>query len=179
MQKVTAWMGASLLVLLGIGVVVAPKLSVEAADPKPEEASVERARKTVQMLDDIYKNTIVLITDKYVHDTDDFAAGSAAVELFRIITEKGSHEVRLIDVTGDPYDPENVAKDEFEKEGIKQLKAGKAYVEKIETKDGKRNLRALTAVPVVLEKCVMCHPHYSDVKKGEPIGAISYTLPVN
>jgi hypothetical protein len=29
-----------------------------------------------------------------------------------------------------------------------------------------------------MEKCVMCHAHYADVKKGAPIGAISYSLPI-
>jgi hypothetical protein len=45
-------------------------------------------------------------------------------------------------------------------------------------KDGKRELRAATAIPVVLQKCVMCHPHYKDAKKGEPIGLLSYTLSI-
>ena len=76
--------------------------------------------------------------------------GSAAVVLFRNITESGSHEVRLIDATGMPYEEKNVAKDEFEKEGIKQLKQGKPYYEKIVEKNGKPYLRALTPVPVVV-----------------------------
>ena len=71
--------------------------SASAADP-----AVARARKTVQMLDDIYKNAVVLITDKYVHDEDDFPAGSAAVALFEAISKKGWHQVRLIDATGPP-----------------------------------------------------------------------------
>ena len=50
----------------------------KAAATKPKKAAVERSRKTVQLLDNIFKQTVVLITDKYVHDEDDFAAGSAA-----------------------------------------------------------------------------------------------------
>ena len=49
----------------------------------PGEESVQRSRDTVATLDNIFKQTIVLITDKYVHDEDDFAAGSAAVLLFK------------------------------------------------------------------------------------------------
>jgi len=145
---------------------------------KADEAAVKRARKAVQMLDNIYKQTIVLITDKYVHDEEDFPAGSAAVVLFRNITESGSHEVRLIDATGMPYDEKNVARDEFEKEGLKRLKSGEPYYEQVVEKDGQSRLRALTPVPVVMKKCVMCHAHYADAKKGEPIGAISYSLPI-
>jgi hypothetical protein len=149
------------------------------ADAKPDEAALKRTRKAVQMLDNIYKQVIVLITDKYVNTEEDFPAGSAAVVLFRNITESGTHEVRLIDATGMPYEEKNVAKDEFEKEGLKQLKAGKDYYEKIVDKNGKPYLRALTPVPVVMKKCIMCHPHYADAKKGEPIGAISYTIAID
>jgi hypothetical protein len=154
------------------------KQKVDEAKQKVDEAAVNRARKTALMLDDIYKNAIVLITDKYVNDEDDFAAGAAAVLWFKTISDKGSHTVRLIDATGDPYDADNVAKDEFEKQGVASLKEGKANAEKVVEKDGKPYLRVLTPVPVVLQKCIMCHPHYEDAKEGEPIGAISYTIPI-
>ncbi len=144
----------------------------------PEPAAVERARKMAAMLDNIYKQTVVLITDKYVHDENDFAAGSAAVLLFENISKGGSHQVRLIDATGEPYNKENVARDAFEKEGLKQLKAGKALYEQVEAVEGKPRLRVLTSVPVVMKKCVMCHAHYEEAKEGEPIGAISYTIPI-
>ena len=152
--------------------------NLEGADVKSDDAALARARKAVQMLDNIYKQTIVLITDKYVNTEEDYPAGSAAVVLFRNITESGSHEVRLIDATGMPYEEKNVAKDEFEKEGLKQLKAGKSLYEKVVEKNGKPHLRTLTPVPMVMKKCVMCHPHYADAKKGEPIGAISYTIAI-
>ena len=90
----------------------------EKKNEQPPKVAVERARKTINMLDNIYKQTVVLITDKYVHDEEDFAAGSAAVLLFKRISESGSHQVRLIDATGEPYEPENVAKDEFEKQNF-------------------------------------------------------------
>lgn len=150
----------------------------KARGKEPDNAAVERSRKAVQTLDNIFKQTIVLVTDKYVHDEDDFAAGSAAVLLFKNISESGDNKVRLIDATGEPYDDENVAKDDFEREGIKRLKAGEPLYEQVVSKGGKHQLRTLTAVPVVMQKCVMCHAHYADAKKGEPIGAISYTVPI-
>ncbi len=151
------------------------QVAAAAADADP---AVARARKTVQMLDDIYKNAVVLITDKYVHDEDDFPAGSAAVALFEAISKKGWHQVRLIDATGQPYEEKNVARDDFEKTGIARLKAGDAVYEQVVDVDGQRQFRALTPVPVVMKKCVMCHAHYADAKENEPIGAISYSVPV-
>ena len=160
-----------------IAVVLAASYSMTVAE-EPSEAALNRARKTTQMLDTIYKNAVVLITDKYVHDEDDFAAGSAAVALFKNVSEGGSHHVRLLDVSGKPYDEKNVAKDDFEKAGVKALKSGKATFEKVVQIDGKPHLRTLTSVPVVMDKCIMCHSHYADAKKGEAIGAISYTLAI-
>ena len=66
------------------------------------DAALSRTRKQVRMLDDIYKTTVVLITDKYVHDKDDFPAGSAAVALFQAVEKNGWHKVRLLDAAGEP-----------------------------------------------------------------------------
>ena len=157
---------------------VPAKPAQAAASATDDDPAIARARKTVQMLDDIYKNAVVLITDKYVHEEDDFPAGSAAVALFEAISKKGWHQVRLIDATGQPYEEKNVARDDFEKAGIARLKAGDAVYEQVVDVDGQRQYRALTPVPVVMKKCVMCHAHYADAKENEPIGAISYSVPV-
>ncbi len=143
-----------------------------------KDPAVARTRQIVRMLDDIYKTAVVLITKHYVHDESDLPAGSAAIALFAAIKKKGWHEVRLLDATGEPMDEANSPRDEFEKKAIAHLKAGNAYYEEVVVKDGKRYLRAATALPVVMRKCTMCHPHYEDYKKGQPIGALSYTIPI-
>jgi len=142
------------------------------------DAALNRTRKQVRMLDDIYKTTVVLITDKYVHDKDDFPAGSAAVALFQAVEKNGWHKVRLLDAAGEPVRKKNTAKDSFEKAGIAAIKKGKGYFEEVVSSDGKRQLRAMTAIPVVSKKCIMCHENYKDAKPGEAIGALSYTLTV-
>ena len=104
------------------------------------------------MLDAIYKDVIVLITDKYVNSPKDYPAGRAAVVLFRQISKGGSHQVRLLDVSGEPNNPRNVPSDAFEETGVKEIKAGKDYYDAVVSKDGKSYLRAMTAVPVVSGK---------------------------
>jgi hypothetical protein len=172
----------SLVVCGGLGWLVVSLFAgqdpVTANEKAPDQAAVERARKTVRMLDDVYKTTVVLITDKYVNDKKDYPAGRAAIKLFGDISKKGWHEVRLIDITGEPYSATNVAKDDFDKQGIKELKAGKDFYDKVVHKEGKSYLRAITPVPVVMEKCVMCHDHYKNAKKDEAIGALTYTVPI-
>ena len=130
------------------------------------------------MLDDIYKAAVVLITDKYVNDERDFAAGSAAIALFKAVQDKNWHEVKLLDVSGKPYNDENVAKDDFEREALRKFKAGEAYVDRIEKRDNGRYLRAATPIPVVLEKCTMCHENYKQAQPGQAIGMLSYTLKI-
>lgn len=144
----------------------------------PTEVPLVIARREARMLDDIYKLAIVLITDKYVHDVTDFPAGAAAVQWFKAIGEKGWHQVRLIDATGQPEVEANAPKDAFEKMAVRRLKAGANFVERVETVDGRRVYRAATPVPVVMEKCIMCHEHYKDVPKGKPVGALVYTIPL-
>ena len=140
-----------------------------------ENRELERARREVRLLDDIYKTAIVLITKHYVEDESDLAAGEAFKVLFAGVKEKGWHEVRLLDATGEPINEENAPQDAFEKSAVKALLAGKPYYEEQAEKDGRRFLRAATPIPIVLEKCTMCHSKYKDQKV---IGALGYTLPL-
>ena len=149
------------------------KTKAEAKDP-----AVERARREVRMLDDIYKTSIVLITTHYVDNADALPAGSAFKALFDAVGEKGWHEVRLIDATGDPYVAENAAKEGFEKRAIKKLVEGQSVVDEVITEGDKRYLLAATAIPVVMEKCVMCHDNYKGVPAGKAIGALGYKIPI-
>lgn len=146
------------------------------ADAPKSDPAVERARREVRMLDTLYKNAVVQITKHYVDGVKDVSAGTAAKLLFGAMKEGGWHEVRLLDATGQPLVEENVAKDDFEKAAVKALVAGQPSPEEIVTKDGKRYLRTATPIPVVMEKCTMCHDNYSG-NKGV-IGALSYTLPI-
>ena len=131
------------------------------------------------MLDDIYKGGIVLITKNYVNGEEDLPAGTAFKKLFEAAKKNGWHEVRLVDATGDPYNDENVAKSEFEKRAIKELKAGKSFVDETITEKDKRYLLAATPIPVVMEKCTMCHSNYDMDQKGLIIGALTYRVPID
>jgi hypothetical protein len=144
----------------------------------PQDAAVERARREVRMLDDIYKTAVVLVTEHYVKTDSDLAAGSAFKVLFDSIAKKGWHEARLVDATGQPNSDLNLPKEGFEKKAIAELLAGKPSYDQVITEDGQRYLLAATAVPVVMEKCIMCHENYRNVEKGKAIGAISYKVPV-
>lgn len=168
------WMAGALVALV---VAVTASFWLRAAQPAADPA-VERARQQIRMLDDLYKTAVVLITEHYVEDEGSFPAGSAAIALFDAMKQKGWHEVRLVDATGQPINDDNSPRDAFERAAVEQLTGGESNYEQLTERDGSRYLRVATPVPVVLEKCTMCHEHYREAAPGAAIGVLSYTLKV-
>lgn len=162
------------LVLMTLLGVIGGTASAQTVDP----AALARTRKQVKVLDGIYKNAIVLVTTHFVSEKSDLPAGTAFKKLFEVAHANDWHTVRLIDATGDPYDADNVAKSEFEKKAIAQLVAGKDYVDQPIFRDGKPILQAATSIPVVMDKCVMCHENYANLPKGRAIGALTYEIEI-
>ena len=183
------------ITLTGYAVSSAQQLSTEQTpsdkqDAKPEsnkahktqikeDKAIQRTRRQVKMLDDIYKGGIVLVTENYIDGDEDLPAGTAFKKLFEAAKKNGWHEVRLVDATGEPYNDENVAISEFEKRAIKELKAGKAFVDETVTEKEQRYFLAATPIPVVMEKCAMCHSNYDFDDKGIVIGALTYRVPID
>ncbi len=135
---------------------------------------LDQARKMVRMLDDLYKTFIVLITAEYVDDPSVLPAATLSKRVFEAMDKKGWHEARLVDATGNPFNPDNNPKDEFEREAIKAMIAGRSYFERVEKIKGREHLRAATRVTAVMKGCISCHP---DKKVGGLLGAISYSIP--
>lgn len=142
-----------------------------------KKAAVARTRKQILMLDDLYKTAVVLITEHYVNDPSTLSAATASKALFAAMKEKGWHDARLIGFTDALTNPdENAPQDDFERNAKTNILQGATSHERVVTKGGKDYLRMATAVPVVMEKCVMCHANFKG-KKGA-IGAIGYTVPL-
>ena len=149
--------------------------TVPAGDKKgPDQAALERTRETVKMLDDLYKNAVVSITNTYIEGQASAPAAVVAKEVFAAMHKKGWHHARLVDASGKPKNKANLAKTEFEKKAVEQIKAGKAYYDEVAQVDGKDVLRAATIVPAVLKQCAVCHGK----KEGALLGAIVYEIPI-
>ena len=140
------------------------------------DPAVDRAKKQAKMLDTLYKTAIVLITENYVTGKESLAAGDAFQALFKSMKDNGFHEVRLLDATGNAYDSDNDPKTEFEKKAVKALLDGKTIYEEIITEKNQRYLLSATPIPVVMQKCTLCHSNYEGVKG--PIGALGLKIPV-
>ncbi len=166
--------GFLLVGVVGTVFVAGATLLVAADAEKPTSGlTLKQARREVRLLDDLYKTVIVYINDVYVEDENSVAAGETARDLFAAMKAKGWHEARLVDATGKPLNDENTPQNDFEKTAIQRIKKGETYYEAVVEEGGKKYLRAATLVPVVNEKCVLCHPGN---KVGGVIGAISYKI---
>jgi len=168
----------AVLALFGIPAIqIARPGSFYAEEPEKnkEDTSLERTRKQVKILDDLYKTAVVSITNKYVEKQSDTPAAAVAKEIFDAMHKKGWHTARLVDATGKPKNKENLPLTDFEKKAVAEIRAGKPYYEEITQRDGKRLLRVGTVVPSVLPQCAICHGG----KQGKILGAIVYELPVD
>ncbi len=151
--------------------------SAKGAGDSRNDPAVARTRKQIQMLDDLYKTAVVLITEHYVKDPSILSAATASKALFAAMKAKGWHEARLLGFTDVLFNPaENLPQDDFEKSAQAKLLDGAASYEEVVKIKGKDTLRMATPVPVVMEQCVMCHANFKD-RQG-PIGAISYSVPL-
>jgi hypothetical protein len=141
-----------------------------------DEAKIARTRQQVKMLDDLYKTAVVLITEHYVETPSTLSAATAAKALFDEMQKKGWHQVRLVGLTDALINQDNAPADDFERAAAAKLLAGAAFHEETATENGTRYLRYATPVPVVMEKCVMCHPSW----KGNSgnVGSLSYKVPL-
>ncbi len=137
---------------------------------------LERTRQEVKMLDDLFKNLIVLIDETYVKKLGDVAATTAGKALFAKMKKSGWYDVRALGLTDVMRNQDDLPRDAFEETAAKKLVAGDAWYEEVSEKNGKRYLRVATGIPVVSENCVMCHANFKG-NKGN-VGALSYTVPM-
>jgi hypothetical protein len=162
--------------VIALGLLLARPAPVQSAgDANPDPAALERTRETVKMIDDLYKGAVVHITATYVKASERTPAALVAKKVFKHMEDRGWHKARLIDATGEPTNKANIAKTDFEKRAVEQIRKGTPYVDEVATVDGKPVLRAATVVPVVMKQCSACHP---GLKEGEVIGALTYELPI-
>jgi len=138
---------------------------------KPSPMPLAQARRTVDMLNDVYVNSVVLTHGAYVKDPGTPAAAVVARQLFEVMKKRGWAETRWLSTTGRPFNPDARPRDKFERDAIVALRKGKARFERVEA----GRLRVATLVPIVDKSCLMCHTRD---KVGDPIGGLSYTIPI-
>src|SRR5262245_14409345 len=133
------------VVILAAASLLAAGHAQESPATPPTRMTLEQARQTVNLLNDLYIAAVLGVHGTYVKDRATPAAAVVARQLFGAMKQKGWPETRWLSTTGRPFNPDANPKDPFEKDAVAALKSGQARVEKIV--DGK--LRVVTLVPLV------------------------------
>jgi hypothetical protein len=157
---------------IGASGVLASRSGAAEPETKPVKMSLEQARQTVSMLNDLYVNAVVITHATYVKDRATPPAATPARKVFVAMAEKGWPQTRWINTTGRPFNPDSNPKDQFEKDAVAALNKGTARYERVEGD----KLRVATLIPLVDKSCQMCH---TKDKVGDPIGGLSYTVQLN
>lgn len=153
-----------------IGSIALACQSARAAEPvQPVKMSLAQARQTVDMLNDLYVNAVVVTHSTYVKDPSTPAAAFMARKVFDAMAAKGWPQTRWISTTGRQFNPDAKPKDQFERDAAAALRKGQAKFERVEN----GQLRVATLIPLVDKSCQMCH---TKDKVGDPIGGLSYTI---
>lgn len=141
-----------------------------AADPPatPVRYPLAEAKRTLRMMDDIYKIGVLTTHSMYVREPGTAAAVTWAKQVIKQVRAKGWPDSHVFDATGRALNPENSPQDAFEKDALAAFRAGKTTFERVE---GDR-LRYASSIPTVDESCVTCHVRS---KVGELAGGVSYT----
>lgn len=150
-------------------------LAAQAEETKPAQPvkmSLAQARQTVDMLNDLYVNSVVLTHGTYVKDAKTVPAAAVARQVFEAMAAKGWPETHWLSTTGRPFNPTNNPRDAFERDAAAALKKGQARFERVEN----GRLRVATLVPLVDKSCLMCHTRD---KVGDPIGGLTYIVPLS
>src|SRR5262249_16834530 len=117
------WVASTVAALAVLIIVGSPSSAQEPAD----EAAVVRAREQAKMLDELYKNAVVSITQKY----DGPPAIKVAKDVFAAMEKSGWHKARLVDATEAPQNEANLPQTAFEKRAVKAMKMGQPYYEEV------------------------------------------------
>lgn len=136
-----------------------------------EDPAVVAARRQVQMLDALYKNAVVSITERFQRGQP---AIMVAKDVFQAMHDGKYHSARLVDATGSPLGEENEPDTDFEKRAAKAMQEGKDYLEEVVGEGKERKFLAATRVPAVHKRCAECH----SVQEGELLGFIRYEIPI-
>lgn len=168
----------ALCTLAGLTLLVACSLlraGRAAEEPAPVRMPLAQARQTVDLLNDAYVNAVVVTHSTYVKDRGTPAAATMARRVFASMKAKGWPETRWLSTTGRPFNPDANPRDQFERDAVAALKAGKPRFERVERAAGGAHLRVVTLVPLVDQSCAMCHTRD---KVGDPIGGLAYIVPL-
>jgi len=136
----------------------------------PQRYSLPEAERLVGMLNDFYQLNIRQIHHTYVKEATVAPAGAVTREIMRDMTEKGWPVSHWLSVNGKALNPANRARDRFEREAARRLRAGAETYAEIEA----NTLRTVTRVNLD-GPCIRCH---FGIKPSQLVCGIQFKVPL-
>lgn len=150
---------------------------VAIADTKKQPtvyADAARARQAVRLMADFYRENLLLVHETYVRANKPPAA-AVIRDQFVDMTARGWPKAHWLSVNGNPLNPANRPKDEFERDASRAIRRGQELVERIETAAyGGRRYRAVASVAFT-GPCLKCH---WGEKESDYFGGVTFVVPL-
>lgn len=161
--KIAACLITGLLVVTAAGVRSDPA----PAAPKPQPLSLEEARRTVRLMNDIYVTGVLTAHKMYAHEPGSAAAIAWGKQVIKEVNGKGWPKARVFAFTDKMLNPENQVADDFEKQAAAAFGKGQPTFEQVTP----GSYRYATPIRLAAESCLTCHVRN---KLGDLVGGVSY-----
>lgn len=153
----------------------APRAAAPAPAPKPGDSStgvsLEEARRSVEMLNEVYQLTLQEIHRRFPVDSGQPVVAALVIrDIQKRMNTRVGPQSRFLAVDLRAMNPDHAPKDAFEREAAEKLAAGARRWEVIEN----GRLRVATVVPLG----GTCFPCHSTSTGGIGRAAISWTVPL-
>jgi hypothetical protein len=143
----------SAVVLLAALVAVAGGGLVHSEEPPAARPTLEQARRQAEVLHTTLHATLQAVHHRYYREDEGLPIPAAMLkEVFADLEKEQSVKLRWLAVEGQAMNTDHQARDEFEKEAVKALKAGKDAFERAENGTYRR-----AAAITLGSHCLKCH----------------------
>ena len=155
------------ILVAGLGLVRPARAQKSPAKHPRSPRSLDEARRTVRMMNDIYISGVLITHKMYASEAGSAAAVTWGKEVIRDINGKGWPIARIFGVGDRMLNPGNQPIDAFEREAGAALTRGKAEFERA----GPAEYRLAVPIRVTEQSCLNCHARN---KMGDLLGGVSY-----
>lgn len=137
--------------------------------------SVEVARDRARLMHNIYAATLEVMHDRYFHADRSMVPARAMEDVFRQMRRQSNVQTRWIAVNLKPMSLNHEAETEFEKHAKKEIAAGRAAVDVVET----GFYRRAGAIPLT-SNCISCHAGFFRTAPKKPkFAALVISVPIH
>ncbi|MFT5523945.1 MAG: hypothetical protein ACI9G1_005265 [Pirellulaceae bacterium] len=139
-----------------------------------ERITVEAARVKAKLMHKIYSATLAAMHHEYFRDERAAVPARVLEGVFADIAEEENIKTKWIAVNARAMSINHEAKEEFDKQAVKAIKAGKGYFELVENGTYQR----AEAISLMNRGCLSCHMGFGSSGKTQRFAGLVISIPV-